>query len=39
MGTRVPARFDFNRSAVLAFVLIVAVLVVGGLAVFVAAVR
>jgi hypothetical protein len=37
MRTPIPARYDFNRSAVLAFVMIVAVLVLCGVAIWVAA--
>jgi hypothetical protein len=38
MRTRIPARYDFNRSAGLAFVMIVAVLALCGVA-FLAAIR
>jgi hypothetical protein len=39
MDRRVPPRYDFNRSAALAFVLIASVLAVGALAIGIAAMR
>jgi hypothetical protein len=39
MQTRTPARFDFTRLAVPAFLMIVGVLVLGGVAIWVAAMR